>query len=157
MNKGNRMTPRADFIHVALIVLAAPAVAWAALGGSESSVQADRTQMKAALRVAGANNNYTVHEIKTPAGTMVREYLSPEGTVFAVAWKGPVIPDLRQVLGQYFEPYANGKRLKHSGHGHLTIQQPGLVVHSRGHMRAFSGQAYIPDMLPPGVTVEEIQ
>ena len=151
------MKHRVHFTHIALMALAAPAVAWAALGGNEASVQVDRTQMKATLRVAASNNNYTVHEIQTPAGTTVREYLSPAGTVFAVAWKGPVIPDLRQVLGQYFDAYANGTRVKHSGHSHLTVEQPGLVVQSRGHMRAFSGKAYIPGMLPAGVTVEELR
>lgn len=146
-------------MHIALMTLATPAVAWAALGGNAASVQADRTQMKATTRAtsSGVSGKYTVHEIETPVGTKVREFLSPGGTVFGVAWKGPVIPDLRQLLGRYFEPYVHGKRIERSGHGLLTIQEPGLVVHSRGRMRAFSGRAYIPDMLPPGVSVEEIQ
>ena len=151
------MKHRAQFRRIALLALAVPAFAWAALGGTEASVQVDRTQMKATLRIAASNNNYTVHEIQTPAGTAVREYLSSTGTVFAVAWKGPVVPDLRQVLGQYFDAYANGTRVNKSGHSHLTIEQPGLFVQSRGHMRAFSGKAYIPGMLPAGVTVDEIQ
>ncbi len=145
-------------IYIALIAFAAPAIAWAELGGTEVSVQVDRTQMKATLRrVATGNNNFTVHEIRTPAGTTVREYVSLAGTVFAVVWKGPVIPDLRQVLGRYFDAYVTGAKAKHSGHSYLTIEQTGLVVQSHGHMRAFFGKAYLPNMLPAGVTVEEIQ
>ena len=151
------MKSRGLFIPIALMALAAPVLAWAALGENAASVQADQTRMKATTRIAVSGDKYTVHEIKTPAGTTVREFVAPGGTVFAVAWKGPVITDLRQLLGQYFEPYANGKRAERRGHGLLTIHEPGLVVHSRGRMRAFSGRAYIPDILPPGVTVDEIQ
>ena len=34
---------------------------------------------------------------------MVREYVNSSGTVFAIAWEGPWLPDLRQVLGDHFE------------------------------------------------------
>jgi Protein of unknown function (DUF2844) len=31
------------------------------------------------------------------------------------------------------------------------------VVQSGGHMRAYIGRAYIPEMLPPGLKAEEIK
>jgi len=37
------------------------------------------------------------------------------------------------------------------------IQEPGLVVQTGGHMRAYFGRAYVPELVPQGVTIEEIQ
>src|ERR1035437_5486417 len=109
------MKPRLKFSHLALIVFATPAVALAALGGTETSVQVDQFQMKATHRVAAMTAKYTVHEIQIPTGTLVKEYLSPNGTVFAVTWRGPVAPDLLQIMGQHFDAYANSLKARFEG------------------------------------------
>jgi hypothetical protein len=127
----------------------------AALGGPEATVEADRLQVAGTARVL-RSPAYTVHELQTPSGTVVREFVSPAGTVFGVAWQGPTMPDLRQVLGAYFEPYAQAATQRRA-HGPLTVAQPGLVVHSGGHMRAFVGRAYIPQAVPPGVDAAAIK
>jgi hypothetical protein len=79
--------------------------------------------------------------------------------VFGVAWQGQRIPDLRQLLGAYYDQYeraaAAARIARHRGP--LVIQEPGLVVQSGGHMRAYSGWAYAPDLLPAGVRAEEIR
>jgi len=141
---------------IALALLALPFSASATLGESSASTDVDRASMKATLRML-PNVKYTVHEIQTPSGTAVREYVSSAGTVFAVAWQGPVIPDLRQTLGIYFDRYTGAAKGNRAGHRHLAIREPDLVVQSNGHMRAFSGRAYLPQLLPQGVTVEEIR
>jgi len=92
-----------------------------------------------------------------PSGTAVKEYVSPAGMVFAVCWQGPSLPDLRQVLGRYFEQYTEAARTQRAGPGPRVTQQPGLVVETGGHMRAYFGRAYVPQMLPRGVLAEEIQ
>lgn len=143
-------------ISIMLIALAFPCTATAALGETVESVQIDQAQMKATLRVA-SGDKYTVHEIQAPSGTVVREYASPSGKVFAVAWEGPRLPDLRQVLGTYFDPYVEGVKARRGGHGPVTIQEPELVVYTGGHMRAFFGKAYLPQMLPPGVSAKDIR
>jgi len=137
-----------------LLVFSGPVAA--ELGGSEASIAADQTQMKATRRIVGAPH-YTVHEIQMASGTVVREYVSAQGQVFAVAWQGPLMPDLQQVLGSYFADYTAAAGSKRAGHGPLQVRQPGLVVHSGGHMRAFSGHAYIPQLLPENVTVDELR
>ncbi len=137
-----------------LLALSGPAAA--ALGGSEASIAADQAQMKATRRIVAAPR-YTVHEIQTASGTVVREYVSAQGQVFAVAWQGPFLPDLQQVLGSHFAEYTAAARSKRVGHGSLMVSQPGLVVQSGGHMRAFSGRAYVPQLLPADVTVDEIR
>jgi hypothetical protein len=42
------------------------------------------------------------------------------------------------------------------GHHQLQINQSDLVVHASGHMRAFSGVAYLPPAVPSGVTAAEL-
>ena len=93
-------------------------------------------------------------------GVAVKEYVSPAGRVFAITWQGPFHPDLRQLLGAYFDPYTQAvqdQRAHHRGHGPLLIQQPGLVVQVAGHMRSFLGKAHVPQMLPAGVKPEDIR
>lgn len=130
--------------------------AFAALGGDAASVDTDAAKMKGQAR-ATAVAGYTVKEITLPSGTVVREYVSAEGKVFAVTWSGMSQPDLRQTLGTYFEQYKAAAAAPHAGHHHLTIHQPELVVNSGGHMRAWRGKAYVPALLPPSFSVDDIR
>lgn len=131
--------------------------ALASLGGTADTVGSDQIKMKAATRVAKSATNYTVQEITLASGTVVREYVAANGKVFGVAWKGPVKPDLQQLLGQYFSTLSDTAAVKYSNHAQLHVQKNDLVIHSSGHLRAFSGQAYLSNALPQGVTSSEIQ
>ena len=153
LTKENGMGPRVWPASVALVMLVLPLSAPAALGGNAASVQADQIRMNATLRTA-ATGQYTQYEIQMPSGTLVREYVSSAGVVFAVTWEGPSLPDLRQVLGTYFAQYVEAAQ--GAGAGSRMIQQPGLVVHTGGHMRAFFGKAYVPQLLPQGVSADDI-
>jgi hypothetical protein len=115
--------------------------------------------MKATLKTT-QTEAYTVHEIQAPSGTVVREYVSPAGKVFAVAWRGPFLPDLHQVLGASFAPFTQAvqaQKRQRTGHGPVLIQQEGLVVKSAGHARNFFGKAYLPELLPEGVSAGDIR
>jgi hypothetical protein len=157
---------RADFITssllvtcAALVMLSTASPMWAALGGDAASIQADQIHMQGTRRMIAAES-YTEHEIQGATGTVVREYVSADGKVFAVAWHGPWLPDMRQILGTYFEQYAQAVQSESSGRmgrRPVKVEQPGLVVQIGGHIRAFAGRAYIPDMLPSGMRVEDIQ
>ncbi len=157
---------RTDFTASSLLAICAAVVipwlalpAHAVLGGDAASIQADQVHMQGSRRMIAANS-YTVHEIQADTGTVVREYVSADGKVFAVAWQGPWLPDMRQILGGYFEQYRVALQSQNSGHiarRPVMIDQPGLVVQIGGHMRAFAGRAYIPDTLPSGLHVEDIQ
>jgi len=141
------------------LALSLPAVAFAALGGNESSVQDDQAQMRASLRITHAAA-YAIHELQAPTGHVVREYVAPSGMVFAIAWHGPSKPDLHQLLGVHFDEFmqvAEAAQAKRRGHGPLVVNLPGMVVVSGGHMRAFSGRAYLPQSLPEGVNADAIQ
>jgi len=143
-------------LAVALLVQASSLPAFAALGADASSIATDGLKMKGMVRVSAARA-YAVHEIETPSGTLVREYVSPAGKVFAVAWRGPKMPDLEQTLGVYFKQYRDAPRQNPAAHKHFAIASPGLVVQSNGRMRAYFGRAYVPALLPPNVAVTDIQ
>jgi hypothetical protein len=139
-----------------------PMRAAAALGGDVTSVEADRQQMKA-TRTVEAHESYTVHVITTSYGTVVREYVSPDGRVFGVAWRGPFLPNLQQLLGDSYATFAQAAQdarnaqPRRSRNAPLAVEQPGLVVHSGGHMRAYVGQAYVPAMTPQGVDASVVR
>jgi len=151
---------RNDLEHISLAVLLAaallPPVANAALGGPETGVAADAQVLKASV-ASTARMAYTVHAIQLPSGTVLREYAVAGGNVFAVAWSGPSLPNLRQALGQYFDDYVSGARAQPGSHRHLEIRQSDLVVQSGGHMRAFTGRAYLPQGIPSGVSLDELR
>ena len=131
----------------------------AALGGDLASVDADQKQLQSVKRSMRAAGNYTVYEIQTGYGTSIREYVSPAGKVFGVAWDGPYLPDLRQILSSYYDQFEQAAAQRRQLHqrGPLFIEEPGLVVYSGGHMRAYSGKAYVPEELPQGVQPGEIR
>jgi hypothetical protein len=143
-------------ILLALIFAAVPL--WAALGEPEQSVEADRERMAGQLKRT-TMQGYTLHEISAPGGRVVREYVSPAGTVFAVAWEGPTMPDLSQLLGSYFSLFqeASASPSPHRRHGPLYVQSGPLVVASGGHMRAFRGRAYVTDLIPASLSKDVIR
>ena len=89
---------------IALLSVAVAGPALAALGENVASVEVDRASMRGIASVA-RTDRYTVHEMELPSGTIVREYVSPAGVVFGVAWQGPFMPDLRQLFGAYYEQF----------------------------------------------------
>jgi hypothetical protein len=90
-----------------------------------------------------------------PSGTLVREYVAPNGMVFGVAWQGPTLPDLKSMLGESFDQYVAATATRRGTP--LAVSTGDLVVYSGGHLRAFAGYAYLPRAVPPGVDVGVIQ
>ena len=132
----------------------------AGLGGDLSSVSADRAHMNAQQRGETLGARFSVEQLQLPSGTVVSEYVSVDGKVFAVSWRGPTKPDLRQTLGSYFGQVAAASSQASHGPGtrrHFQIRKPDLVYESNGRMRDFYGRAYIPSMLPPNVSAADIQ
>jgi len=147
---------RAVFLAAAL---APSAVVSASLGENASSVDRDRVQMQGALMRIVRSDTHVVHEIRAASGTTVREYLTSTGTVFAVAWQGPWLPDMRQLLGSHFDQYQRALRDTRTrrGRGAATIDEPDIVVQTSGHQRSFSGRVYLPALVPPGLQPASIR
>jgi hypothetical protein len=139
-----------------IALVAIPGLAMASLGGDVASVQADGVHLRGALAVREMPQ-YSRHEIAQANGTLVRQYVSPSGQVFAVSWQGPVVPELKQVLGAYFDQYVGAAKAARIRRAPIVIQDASLVVVAAGHPRAFSGRAYVPSLVPPGVDPEALQ
>ena len=125
------------------------------LGGDSASIDADRVHMDikhAANQTASPTGNYAVHEMTLPTGTIVRQYISAMGVVFAVAWSGPFKPDLRQILGPHYDTMITRQAQHvHAGRPLINQHESDLVIESGGHPRSFVGRAYLPNALPAGV------
>ena len=143
-------------LGVLLIAALGPRIASATLGEPEVTVQTDVVRAHASIKSSQDRATYRVHEIQLPSGTVMREFVAPNGNVFAVAWQGPTRPDLRQALGQYFDAYALAPRSKLADRRHVQIQQGDLVVQAGGHMRALSGRAYLLSAVPSGVDLGDL-
>lgn len=139
-----------------LLLALLPALAQASLGGAADSVASDRTQLRSTAARAEPALGFTVQTLQLPIGTTVREYLNSAGTVFAVSWKGRLRPDLHQLLGVYYPQY-HSATLAIGGRHPVGISSTGLVLVAEGHGRRFQGRAWIPDLLPAGVSGADIQ
>ena len=133
-----------------------PCIAAAALGEPEASVQAiwrsctDRSRSPSTRAI-------DCTKFSCPPAPWCASSPGSDGKVFAVAWNGPNIPNLRQTFGRYYDNYVTAAKANACGHTHLQIQQSDLVVQSSGHMRAFSGRAYLPQAVPSGVDLGELR
>ena len=145
---------RRHALALALLLQSLCLPAFAALGADVSTVSADGLKMKGMVHVS-VTSAYSVHEIETPSGTLVREYVSAAGKVFGVAWRGPRMPDLEQTLGVYFKQYSEAPRT--ADHKHFALTAPGLVMQSSARMHAYSGRAYVPELMPQNVSATDIK
>ncbi|MDB6086406.1 MAG: hypothetical protein JWN43_4287 [Gammaproteobacteria bacterium] len=144
-----------SWVGTMLAAALVPHLAWAALGEPELTAADDAQLLKGSIK-STERTHYRVHEIQLPSGTVLREFAEVGGRVFAVAWTGPALPNMRQALGSYFDGYVAAAKVSSGGRHHFQMQQNGLVMQSSGHMRAFTGRAYLPAALPSGASVEEI-
>jgi Protein of unknown function (DUF2844) len=144
---------------LALLTLGVPLPAVASLGAYEASVQDDQVRLGAKVSTS-ATESYTIHELTSSLGTVVREYVSSSGRVFAVSWRGPFLPDMKQILGSYFGPYSvamKEQRESQARRSPMNINKPSLVFQNSGHMRAYFGRAYDPQLLPAGVNADDLR
>jgi hypothetical protein len=143
-----------------LIIGAIPlcvAPARAELGGDAASVLIDADGLHGVVNSVRLQQ-YDILEITAETGMCVHEYLNRGGVVFAVSWSGPVLPDLQRLLGTHFENYTTAlAALDHGGlHRSVRFTLPGLVIESGGHLRAYSGRARLPALIPAGVAVDAL-
>jgi hypothetical protein len=151
--------------------------AYATLGGDVGSIATDVATMNASAQApvpavahsaASASTSsgtstsaVTLHTLTLPTGTVVHEYVSSSGVVFALAWQGPVLPPLKQLLGTIqFTQYTQAvSAAQTSGymHGRSHVVLNDLVVMSGGHMGAFFGVAYLRSAMPAGFSANDIQ
>jgi hypothetical protein len=145
---------RGLLVTACLGLLTSPA--WAALGQTADSVVSDQERLHGELRSIDGEG-FVVQEITSADGSVVREYLTQGGSVFAVAWRGMTRPDLAQLLGAHFEEFREASRSTTRGRRPLLIRTPQLVVEMGGHMRASHGRAYLPGKVPVALSSDAIR
>jgi Protein of unknown function (DUF2844) len=141
---------------VLLAILLGAAPGWAVLGEYQNSVGVDQKVMRGQVRNI-ERQGYTVQEVKGADGVVVREYVSPDGMVFGLAWQGPQMPNLTQLLGSYLPDFQQSPNHKVRRRGPLVIHTDRVVIESGGHMRAFSGRAYVPKLIPKSLSAEVVR
>jgi len=139
---------------IVIVALSGPCVA--VLGGKVESVAADQAQMNASRKIT-SNGRFQVHELQTDGNNVVREFVTPDGNVFGVTWTTQFVPQYSQLLGGYTDRLNKAAQARRNHRAPLNINEPGFVFSAFGHMRYFSGRAYVPSMVPAGVLAEEIR
>ena len=131
--------------------------AHAALGGDAASVASDAARLGSAPSSA-SQPLYTRLQIDDRSGVRLREFLGLDGVVFAVSWSGPVQPDLQPLLGTHYADYAAAQAaVQRPGlRRELRLTLPGAVVETGGHLRAYAGRAYLPQRIPAGITLADL-
>ena len=131
--------------------------AFATLGEGAESIAKDCIALSAVKRATTSRANYQIQEVASEA-TVVREFITPSGVVFAVAWNGYLHPDLNALRGGYADDYQSAKQQlsRKRGQKRIQVKTEQLVVETWGHMRNLQGRAYLPALVPAGVNVDEI-
>jgi Protein of unknown function (DUF2844) len=143
---------------ILILLTLGTAPAWAVLGQYESSVSLDQKYMKSVDRVQNVQR-YVVHQLTSENGTIVREYVSPNGMVFGVSWQGRFMPNLQQLLGSYITKIQTAKRTQ-TQIRHLRgviVKTDDFVFANSGHMRFWTGTAYVPSLVPSNVSPEVVR
>ncbi|MBB5192866.1 hypothetical protein HNQ50_003620 [Silvimonas terrae] len=155
------MNTRSGYIkRLGVVLLAVPCLAHAVLGGAPTSASTAQSKFKASVKAGASvssNAAFTVNTLETSQGTTITEYIGTDGNVFAVSWQGPQLPDLNALLGSYFPQLVSNNTTRHAGHTPNLVNNSDLVVQSGGRPLAYRGRAWVPAMLPAGVTTDQIQ
>jgi len=141
-------------------LLAAPA-AQAVLGGDASTISDDELRLKGVRRQSAAlQTQVQTREITMVDGSSIREFISPGGIVFAVAWSTRFKPNLEALLGTHAAGYAAAASDAMRTPGikrNVALQRGDLVVHSTAHLNAFVGKAYLRSLVPQGTHADELR
>jgi hypothetical protein len=130
-----------------LIVL--PTYAVAGLGGSVDSFPNSTTSNSVLV-------NYSTQLIHDDVGTLITEYVTSKGVVFALTWHGLFKPDLHQLLGDYFKTYLSTES-QSSRRQPQIVDQRAVIIVSEGRLRNFHGYAYIPALVPSGFSLDNLK
>lgn len=146
----------AVFVGVSALIPALPVQA--GLGRGYGSVDTDRLMLSAKINSTSASG-YTLHTLALANHGVVREFTRADGMVFAVTWRGPGRPNLRQLLGDSFDTLQadTSTRLGRRARRPLAVSRSDLVIQSGGHPGAFWGAAMIPSLEPAGFTIGDLK
>lgn len=151
-------------LALALIMLSGATPALAALGQplpapAVRALSSTPAASSPAATTAASSTLYSQVSDTLPNGSVVTQYANSQQVVFAVHWQGRVLPDLAVLLGSYFPAFkaqASSSRATRSVGAPLHLASASLVVQSIGRMGNFSGFAYAPALVPPGLDMRHV-
>ncbi len=146
------------FVKIAMLTaMLSPLASHATLGGAPSGGAPAQTMLRATPQTAAgsvpttAATSYTTRESRDANGVTIREYVLPSNTVFAVAWEGPIRPDMTALLGSYFPNFVAAGESRARGTGPLIEGNGDFRIESAGRLGHFFGMAYLPRLMPANV------
>ncbi|TAL96562.1 MAG: DUF2844 domain-containing protein [Paraburkholderia sp.] len=136
--------------------MSAPGMCRAELGGMASPAAASDAAVVHSL----TSGLFQVRTTTDDGGTTINEYSTPAGEVFAYTWQGPTMPDLKALLGSFYDSWHDGAASAQASESalHATrIARPDVIVESGGQMRSYVGRAWLPRALPAGVSADDLR
>ena len=98
-----------------------------------------------------------MREVDSVSGVTLTEYVNANNQVFAVAWSGNRIPDLKNVFGSYFDEYSNAWNYRRSlGLHTVHLETPNLTADVSGVNGRSHGLVWVPSLVPPGVAMHQL-
>ena len=169
LNRGSR-TPAWSLHFGGIFVLLATFSGHATAGLGAAPLPTSSPQLSQSLQLSPSGSGaktlasprpaaYTAHETGLESGTTIKEYATAAGVVFAVQWRGPVLPDLEDLLGTHFATFrAEAQKSRAAGRrgSPMTVTTDTLIVNSTGRMRNFVGWAYAPGLVPADVSIKDV-
>ncbi len=144
MQKNIRRTSIVLSSIFAVWMIGSSGAAYAELGGTLASINREQATFSSSL-ISSQQSNYTTYTQTIGQNLVVKEYVASNGTVFAISWKGPTIPNLEIFLGTYYQNYLVAVQQNPRS---VYVQSNSLVIESSGMMGGYSGRAYLPLELP---------
>lgn len=151
---------RAAGIVAASMLALSAAPSWAVLGGDMASIQADQARMRVMRLSASPTPGGSMHEMRLPDGSSIRQFVNAQGIVYAVAWSTRLKPDFAQLLGSHASEFNAGVSAAAQTPGlkrSAAVDRGDLVVRSAGRPGAFVGKAWLKSLLPAGIGSDAIR
>ena len=154
-------------LKIAMLAAILPGLACATLGNNPATINNDLQVLNGNLATSNVqtknanpttlihNAKYDVYIFTTAQGITVKQYVAND-QVFAISWRGPRIPNLRQLYGTYFNSYSQTKT-QNTGMSQRVINTLDLDASTYGINGAFVGRAVLKTQLPEGVTIENLK
>jgi hypothetical protein len=132
----------------------APTPAQATLGGDAASVQANQSHLGGELRIEKLAYGER-HILELSTGTVIRQYVSPTGVVYAVTWHGHRMPNLNEIFGSYAAELSRRDRIR-GGRHNMALDGTNFMMRATGHGQTFAGRAWVPSLVPAGVDLDAV-
>ncbi|MDG0817411.1 DUF2844 domain-containing protein [Bdellovibrio svalbardensis] len=152
------------WLCLAVLIFTCHVVEAAALGerASDISVQAkagtsSNLKVSTAAKTASLGAAYTVRETVSEIRTL-KEYMTADGTTFAISWTGVSAPNFSEIFGVYYSEFKTVRDSRTTRSRRvMALQTSNIVVNSVSLGDTMTGIAYVPKLLPAGLIAEDLK